>query len=98
MRNALEEFIVKKVKNAKPEEFSEILSAFEIQKFKNGDFFKEPFTKSNEVGFIVDGAFRMILFKSDGKEVTGEILKENVIRCAHYFFFLTRLLSKLKSL
>lgn len=79
MKNKLEDFIRTKVKHPKEEEIEEILNCFEIQTLKKGTYFKEPFTKSKELGFLVEGALRMVVIKNNGEEVTARIIQENTI-------------------
>ena len=79
MKNILEDFIRAKVVSPKEEEIKEILNCFEIRSLKKGDYFKEAFTKSKELGFLVKGALRMIIIKNDGEEVTARIIQENTI-------------------
>ncbi len=79
MKDKLEDFIRAKVKFPKEEEIAEILNCFEIRSLKKGDYFKEAFTKSRELGFLVEGAMRMIIIKNNGEEVTARIIQENTI-------------------
>ena len=79
MKIELENFIRTKVKYPKEEEIEEILNCFEIRSFKKGSYFKQPFTKSNELGFLVKGALRMLIIKNNGDEVTARIIQENTV-------------------
>lgn len=77
MKVELENFIRSKVKYPKEEEILEILNCFKVHSLKKGTYFKEPFTKSMELGFLVEGALRMIIIKNNGEEVTARIIQEN---------------------
>lgn len=77
MKKALKDFIITKVKYPKTEEIEEILNCFELRTYQKGDYFKAPFTKSKELGFLVEGALRLVIFKDNGEEVTVRILQEN---------------------
>ena len=79
MKIELENFIRTKVEYPKEEEIAEILNCFEVRTFKKGAYFKEAFTKSKELGFLVEGALRMIFIKNNGEEVTVRIIQENTI-------------------
>lgn len=46
---------------------------------KKSEYFKEAFTKSKELGFLVEGAMCMIIIKNNGEEVTARIIQENTI-------------------
>jgi len=77
MKNILEDFIREKVKHPNSEEIEKILHCFEVRRYQKGDYFKAPFTISKELGFLTEGALRLVLFKNNGEEVTVRILQEN---------------------
>jgi len=77
MKIQLKKFIEENVKNPKPEEVEEILQLFEERKLKKGAFFKKPFTRNKEFGFLVKGAMRLVIYKEGGEEVTARLVQEN---------------------
>ena len=77
MKDKLEALIRANVLNPREEEVAEIQAVFHLQEFSKGAFFKEPFTISKNVGFIVEGEIRAIFFKEDGEEATANLMPEN---------------------
>jgi len=77
MKDIFEGFIRDKVKHPDSDEIEEILNCFEIRNYQKGEYFKEPFTKSKELGFLVEGSLRLLMVKKNGEEVTVRIIQEN---------------------
>jgi len=78
MKKALELYIKQMVKKPKEIEIDEILETFTVKEFRKGTFFKKPFSKSKELGFVVNGALRLVLYKKNGEEVTARLLQKNM--------------------
>lgn len=76
MKDTLEEFIRLKVEHPNKQELQEILDLFQFIKFKKGDFFKKSFTISSEIGFLVNGAVRFLLYKDNGEKITVRVIQE----------------------
>tara|TARA_Y100000389_G_scaffold203520_1_gene252156 strand:+ start:1062 stop:1634 length:573 start_codon:yes stop_codon:yes gene_type:complete len=77
MNELLRQYLIEQVSSPKEEDIEGVLSIFEVKEFKKGDYFKEPFKAGKEIGFLVSGAIRIIVFKDDGQEVTARIREEN---------------------
>lgn len=77
MKELLRQYLIDQVPNPKEEEIEEILSIFKVVDFQKGDFFKAPFKTGKEIGFLTQGAIRIIIFKDNGEEVTARIREEN---------------------
>lgn len=77
MKELLRQYLIEQVSSPKEEEIEEILSIFEINEFKKGDYFKKPFKTGKEIGFLAKGAIRIVIFKDNGEEVTARIREEN---------------------
>ena len=77
MNELLRQYLIEQVSSPKDEEIKEILSIFEVKDFKKGEYFKEPFKVGKEIGFLVHGAIRIVIFTNDGEEVTARIREEN---------------------
>lgn len=76
MENRLEEFIYRRVKNAKKQEVDEILAIFNQKEYKKRDLFKKRDTKIEELGFLVKGSARSYFINDKGDEITDGILQE----------------------
>lgn len=77
MKELLRQYLIEQVSSPKEEEIEEILSIFEINEFKKGDYFKKPFKTGKEIGFLAKGAIRIVILKDNGEEVTARIREEN---------------------
>lgn len=77
MKELLRQYIIDQVASPKDEEIKEILSIFEVKEFKKGEYFKEPFKAGKEIGFLVQGAIRIVIFTNDGEEVTARIREKH---------------------
>lgn len=76
MKDQLEQYIRKKVKNPRAEEIEAILNCFELCSLEKGTFFKKPFTINQEFGFLVEGNLRLVVYKENGEEVTARLLQD----------------------
>ena len=77
MKEKLRKFIQEHVKNPKEEEIQEILSLFHEKKFLKGEYFKEPFTSSNDFAFLPKGSVRVLVYKDNGDEITVNVREDN---------------------
>ena len=77
MSKELEKRIREMVERPKMNEIEEILNAFHLKRFNKGMLFKEPFTISQEIGFLSRGTVRMFMYKKNGDEVTLRIFQKN---------------------
>ncbi len=77
MKEFLKQYLIEQVSSPKEEEIEDILSIFKVKEFRKGDYFKEPFKVGHEIGFLVNGAIRVIIFKENGEEVTARIREKN---------------------
>lgn len=76
MKKQLEEFIYRRVKNAKAHDVEEILSIFYQQEYNKRELFKERDTIIKELGFLVNGSARSYFINEKGDEITDGILQE----------------------
>lgn len=53
-----------------------INSLLVIKEYKEGDYFLEAGKVSNQVGFIIDGVFRVCYYNNSGDEITRYFLQE----------------------
>ena len=77
MKKQFEEFIYRRVKNAKEHDVEEILSIFSKKKFDKGEPFKEGNTAIKNLGFLVEGSARNYFINDKGDEITDEIIQVN---------------------
>jgi len=77
MKKQFEEFIFRRVKNAKQHEVEEILSIFSEKQFDKGVLFKKGNTVIRKLGFIVEGSARTYFINDKGNEITDEIVQKN---------------------
>ncbi len=52
-------------------------SKTETRKLKVGDYFSEAGKTANEVGFVIQGIFRVCYYSKDGNEITRYFIDEN---------------------
>ena len=77
MEKKFEEFIYRRVKNAREPDVEEILSIFSKKKFDKGALFKKGHTIIRKLGFLVEGSARSYFINEKGHEITNEILQKN---------------------
>lgn len=77
MTDRFEEFIYRRVKNAKQHDVEEILSIFSQKKFDKGTPFKKGNTAIKKLGFLVDGSARNYFINEKGDEITDQIVQIN---------------------
>lgn len=77
MKKQFEEFIFRRVKNARAREVEEILSIFSKKQFGKGTLFKEGHSVVRKLGFLVEGSARSFFINEKGHEITNEILQKN---------------------
>lgn len=77
MKKQFEEFIYRRVKNARQHDVEEILSILSKKQFDKGTLFKEGHTVIRKLGFLVEGSARSYFINEKGHEITNEILQEN---------------------
>jgi CRP-like cAMP-binding protein len=77
MVKILKELIKEEIENPCELELTEILEIFEVKTFKKGTFIKKPFTISKEIGFLIEGNIRSVVFKENGDEITFKILEKH---------------------
>lgn len=77
MKKQFEEFIYRRVKNAKEHDVEEILSIFSEKRFDKGALFKEGQTVIRKLGFLVEGTARNYFINDKGDEITDEIVQKN---------------------
>ena len=59
-----------------PQQIELINKSLAIKSYKTGDYFLEAGKTSNEVGFILDGVFRVCYYDNEGNEITRYFLDE----------------------
>lgn len=80
MKDQFENFIYRRVKNARADDVAEILSIFDPQVYAKGEVFKERDTIIKELGFLVNGSARSYFINEKGDEITdGILMKENFL-------------------
>lgn len=77
MKNQFEEFIYRRVKNAKEHDVEEILSIFSKKQLDKGALFKEGHTVIRKLGFLVEGTARNYFINDKGDEITDEIVQKD---------------------
>lgn len=75
MNAKFEDFIYRRVKNAKEQEVAEILSIFHQRDCAKGELFKESDTIIKELGFLLNGSSRSYFINEKGDEITDGILQ-----------------------
>ncbi len=77
MKDHLENFIREHVEQPNETELQAILDIFYCDTCKKGTFFKERFSVSQYLGFIVEGSARLVLYPENGEEITIKLIQEN---------------------
>ncbi len=77
LKNHLEKFIRTAVSNPNEKEITTILEVFKEKTFNRGDVFKESYTISRTLGFMVSGGAKVFVTKKNGTVTTANILQEN---------------------
>lgn len=76
MKDRLEDFIYRRVKNARKHDVEEILSIFDQREYHKGELFKERDTIIKKLGFLIIGSARSYFINAKGDEITDGILQE----------------------
>ena len=77
MSKELESRIRQFVEEPKANEIEEILDTFRLKIFGKGMLFKEPYTISEEMGFLSKGSVRMFITRKNGDEASVRVFQKN---------------------